>query len=157
MAIRSSAKALIVRNDKLLVTQCITEAGTVYYDLPGGAQNQYETMEEALVREVAEETGYQIKVTRFAGIAEEISDNPVIRERYPDYSHRILHIFHAELEVLEQTAQVELDPDQIGYGWIPIKDLDSVHLYTEALNGRMTELLKKDIPVYFGCSRVNLI
>ena len=57
MAIRNAAKAIILHNDKILVNRCITENNEVYYDLPGGGQNQFETMEDAVIREVLEETG----------------------------------------------------------------------------------------------------
>jgi ADP-ribose pyrophosphatase YjhB (NUDIX family) len=47
MAIRNAAKAIILHNDKILVNRCITENNEVYFDLPGGGQNQFETMEDA--------------------------------------------------------------------------------------------------------------
>lgn len=74
MAIRNSAKALSVSGNKIYVNRCVTQKGEIYYDLPGGGQHMFETMEEAVIREVLEETGYQVKVIRFAALAEEIND-----------------------------------------------------------------------------------
>ena len=34
----------------------------MYYDLPGGGQHSYETMEQAAIREVKEETGLDIEI-----------------------------------------------------------------------------------------------
>ena len=59
MAIRNTAKALLVSNGRILVNRCVTQEGGVYYDLPGGGQHMLETMEEAVIREVLEETGRQ--------------------------------------------------------------------------------------------------
>ena len=46
MAIRCAAKALIVRDGWLLLNRCRRSDGAVYYDLPGGGQNPFESMEE---------------------------------------------------------------------------------------------------------------
>ena len=69
MSIRSSAKALIVNDGKILVNKCCHNDGSVYYDLPGGGQRQYEALEDAVIREVMEETGYAARVVRFAALA----------------------------------------------------------------------------------------
>lgn len=72
MSIRNSSKALIISNNKILVNQCRYDNGDVSYDLPGGGQKELESMEEALFREVLKETGYEIRILRFAALAEEI-------------------------------------------------------------------------------------
>ena len=85
MAIRSAAKAIILHNNNVLINKCM-QIGTnsVYYDLPGGGQHQFESLEEAVVREVLEETGYKVEIIRFAGIAEEIHTDEQIRKAYND-------------------------------------------------------------------------
>lgn len=50
--ISNSAKALILKDGRLLLNRCETSAGEEYFDLPGGGQHVYETMEEAVAREV---------------------------------------------------------------------------------------------------------
>ena len=57
MAIRCAAKALIVKDGRLLLNRCRRSDGGVYYDLPGGGQNLFESMEDAVIREVREEAG----------------------------------------------------------------------------------------------------
>ena len=93
MSIRSAAKAIIIKDDKILLNRCRHRDGSVYYDLPGGGQHQYESLEEAVCREVKEEAGYDVEVCRFAVLAEEIYTNKELREQYPNYTHRILLIF----------------------------------------------------------------
>ena len=91
--IRNSAKALILKDGKLLLNSHLTSTGELYYDLPGGGQNPYETMEEAVVREVREETGLRVEPVRFAALCEEIFTNEDMRRRFPQYCHRCMHIF----------------------------------------------------------------
>ena len=54
--VRVSAKAIIIRKGKLLLLRARDRAG-IYYLLPGGGQNNGETLHEALVREFLEEPG----------------------------------------------------------------------------------------------------
>lgn len=83
MSIRSTVKALLVENGRLLLNQCRTADGQTYYDLPGGGQHLYETMEEAVAREVLEETGIPVEVELFAGLVEEITTDPALRGGVP--------------------------------------------------------------------------
>ena len=56
------AAVVLVDDEIILVRQ--TKGGRDYYLLPGGGVERGETLEEALVREVAEETGIVIRVVR---------------------------------------------------------------------------------------------
>ena len=51
MGIRSTAKAIIVQNGKILLNKCVDEKNGDYYTLPGGGQNTFESLSETLVRE----------------------------------------------------------------------------------------------------------
>jgi ADP-ribose pyrophosphatase YjhB (NUDIX family) len=102
MAIRNAAKALVIKDGKLLINKnqntlgdmCYgLPNGTVYYDLPGGGQNQYETLEDAVIRECIEESGYTVAVERLAAVYEEISMHEGFRSGYQDYAHKINFIF----------------------------------------------------------------
>ena len=48
MSIRCASKAVIIHNDSVLLNQCRDEGGRIYYDLPGGGQHVYESLEEAV-------------------------------------------------------------------------------------------------------------
>ena len=75
MGVRSCAKAIVVHDGRLLLNRCRDEANGAYHALPGGGQNPGETLEEAVVRECREETGYQVCPVRFAALFEEIIDD----------------------------------------------------------------------------------
>lgn len=65
MPIRCESKAMIIHHGRVLLNCCQHENGDGYYNLPGGGQNVYESMEQALIREVKEETGYTVRLMRF--------------------------------------------------------------------------------------------
>ncbi|MEA4823924.1 MAG: NUDIX domain-containing protein [Clostridiaceae bacterium] len=150
MAIRCAAKAVILQNNRILLNQCETERGIVYYTLPGGGQHPYETMEEAVVREVAEETGYRSEVVRFLAMTEEIHDDPVVRERFPDYTHRVLHIFLVRLLGEEAGAITETDSDQKGSVWMSLRDADTVTFRPASLSGQIGALASGRCAPFLG-------
>ena len=107
MAIRSVAKAVILRDGRILLNRCHAQDRGDYYDLPGGGQQVYESLTEAAIRECLEETGYTVVVDRLLAVAEEIFDGDEIRERYPDYTHRVYHIFFCHLADAPQAEPTE--------------------------------------------------
>ena len=72
MGIRSSAKALIVKDGKLLVIHC-QRGGKEYDTLPGGGQEFQESLEQTVVRECLEEAGLSVRVKNLAAVQEEIT------------------------------------------------------------------------------------
>lgn len=124
MAIRCASKAIIVESGAVLLNRCRREDGSVYYDLPGGGQKLYESMEQTLLREVKEETGYEIRVKRFVGLAEEITTDAELREKYPEYTHRILHIFTASLVGEKKDTPTEKDFHMEESVWIPLEEIE---------------------------------
>ena len=61
LVLRVSAKAVIVRDDKLLVI-VKRDASGEYYVLPGGGQETFETLVEAIIRECREELGTTVTI-----------------------------------------------------------------------------------------------
>lgn len=57
--VRRGCRGLIIRNNKILLSY---EKNTDVYMTPGGGIEPGETLEECVVREFGEETGYKIKV-----------------------------------------------------------------------------------------------
>ena len=65
--IRPGAKALIVHKGKILVLTEKTSRGEIISDFPGGGLEYGETVVEALVREVKEETGLVVEPVKPVG------------------------------------------------------------------------------------------
>ena len=151
MAIRSAAKAIILRDNKVLVNRCKAYGtGEVYYDLPGGGQNQFETMEEAVIREVLEETGHHVEIVRFVALAEEIYLDKKLRNEYFDYTHRVLHIFLVKLVGSKQQEPSEIDFQQEESVWLNLKDANHMPFHPKSLTGNLVKLVNGPYPVYLG-------
>lgn len=149
--IRSTVKALLLHNGKLLVNRCVTTYGETYYDLPGGGQHPFETLEQALYRELLEETGYSICVGRFAAMLEEIARNPKMRENYPAYAHRILHIFHADLAADTPVQPSETDFQQQESLWVPLAEADRLVFRPQLLCGQISRLCQENAVFLGSC------
>ena len=67
MDVRVGAYAVIVRDGDLLLTHW-NENGRTGWTLPGGGLEDYETTEQAAIREVREETGYDVELRTLLGV-----------------------------------------------------------------------------------------
>lgn len=154
MTIRSTSKAIIVHNGKVLLNRCRDSKNGEYYALPGGGQNKYETLSEALIRECLEETGYTVTSIRFAALCEEICDDPEFREKYPDYAHKVYHIFLCNLSGETVVIPIEKDVMQVDSEWIAIEKLKDIRLLPKALEKNILEIIHGTFPVFLGSEHV---
>lgn len=67
--IRNAAKALIIKDDKMLAIK-ISDGKEEWYIMPGGGQDVEELLPETVCREVAEEMGLQVDVKDLAFVIE---------------------------------------------------------------------------------------
>lgn len=150
MAIRNAAKAIILHNGKVLLNKYAITDSEIHYGLPGGGQNQFETMEEAVIRECLEETGYNVRPVRFAAILELIYDDEEIRRKYIDYAHKIFHIFIVELADTTRYEPTETDQNQIESQWIDIKDVAGLDIRPRLLKNNIEKIIASESPMYLG-------
>lgn len=125
-------KAVIVRDDRLLTVVKRYEEDIVHI-LPGGSQEQGETLDAALRRECEEEIGATVSVERLLFVREYIGAN-----HEHATSDRDLHIvdivFACQLPDDYQPHVGPLpDPDQVGVAWLPLDALAQHQLYPAAL------------------------
>jgi 8-oxo-dGTP diphosphatase len=154
MGVRSTAKAIIIDQGKILLNQCHDEHNGTYYALPGGGQDRYETLHQALARECLEETGYTVEPLRFAALYEEICDDPHIREHYPEYAHKLLHIFVCRLRTIAAVPPVETDEAQIGIAWIAFSDLEQARVLPAPVGRCLRSLIENDTPLFLGSDHI---
>lgn len=153
--IRSSAKALILHDGRLLLNRCYDKFKGEYYSLPGGGQHRFETLEEAVLRECLEETGLRVRPLRLAAVCEEIFEDEEIRTHYPEYAHRMHHIFLCALETAEvASAPSELDWEQLESVWVPVGKLDGLNVEPTPLCGKFTAVLNGTAPFLLGSVRI---
>jgi len=159
MGIRNACKAIIIDDDKILLNKNQNSIGdmcyglpngAIYYDLPGGGQNQYETLEDAVVRECIEESGYTVYVERLVAIFEEISLNEAIRVAYEQYAHKVHFVFMCKLTDAPMKALAEKDLDMLQSEWVTLADIDNIPLYPVVLKRNLKRLLATEVPLYLG-------
>lgn len=122
--------------------------GSICYDLPGGGQHPYESLEEGVLREVREETGYEARILRFCGLAEDICLDPVQRAAAPNYTHRVLHIFLVEPLTDVPGVAVELDLNQLRSEWVPLDRIAGLPLRPIGIAPYIAQMIHSDTPVY---------
>ena len=143
MPIRSTVKALIIKDNKILLNRCREDRFGDYFSLPGGGQNQCETLHETVVRECLEETGYHVKPIRFAALCEVISTD----------DHRMYHVFICELIDNRQSISTEKDVAQVGTEWVDIEqvsDAPKTRLFPTAVSDNLREILDGTAPIFLG-------
>ena len=154
MSIRSTVKAIIINDNKVLLNRCFDENNGYYYSLPGGGQNQYETLNDAIIRECLEETGHNIIPLRFSGLYEEICDDPKARKIYPEYAHKMYHIFVCKLKDNAFIKPTEIDDMQIDSEWINIEKLSKIRVMPEFLNDNIVNIINNDNDMFYGSDHI---
>lgn len=148
--IRSSVKAVIIRDGKILLQRCRFASEAICYLFPGGGQKFEETKVDALRREVMEEVGAEIRVGRLVWVREYIQKHHEFKLEDGN-CHQIEHYFLCELlsEPKPELA-VKPDPVQVGIEWVPLTDLVRRRVYPGAIRTRFNEDGWVDGPVYAG-------
>lgn len=154
--IRNASKVILIHEGRVLLNRCAHDDGRIYYDLPGGGQREYESIEQAARREVLEETGYRVELTRLAALSEEIYTDEALRARYPNYTHRVLHIFMARLADEPRAQPSERDMGMLESVWTPMDEVAALpELCPDNLRARFAEVARGDRPVWLGTLYVN--
>jgi len=163
MAIRNCCRALIVKDGQVLLCKIVfarddrcwwgLPQGAVCYDLPGGGQNMDETLEEAVVRECLEETGYTVTVKRLARVYEEIMMSEKFRELYEAHVHKVHFIFQCELTDAPRVEPSELDMDMEGAEWVDLAEVDTLPLYPVVVKKNLRRMLDAEEALFLGSKR----
>lgn len=150
MSIRSTAKAIIVNDGKILLNKCHDKMNGDYYALPGGGQHKYETLHEAVIRECSEETGYTVTPIKLAALCEEICMDEEFREKDPDYAHKMYHVFMCEITNEIAEIPTEKDSMQVDCQWVEIDFLENIKLFPKAVGNSIIEILSNTAPIFLG-------
>jgi ADP-ribose pyrophosphatase YjhB (NUDIX family) len=155
MSIRSTVKAIIVKDGKILLNKCYGVAFGDYFSLPGGGQHQHETLEEAIVRECLEETGYTVAPNRLAAVCETILNDEARRNNAEHTHHRVYHIFICEILDDEKITPTGKDGTQheIGTEWVDINSINVINitrLFPMAVRDNIQGIINGTAPTYLG-------
>ena len=113
---------ICIRDNKLL---CIKKERGPYknrFDLPGGSQKENEGLTETLVRELYEETGYQIKNYGNCRVYD------IFVEEQKRMVHHIMVFYNVDInfeqqDIVSEKLEDELN-DSSGIYWIDLEELD---------------------------------
>ena len=140
MTIRLGASALIVRDNQLLLVKFDDADVGVHYNLPGGGVEDNELLEDAVRREVLEETCMQVDVGRILFVFEYVPTQH--RYKY-GARHGVNVIFECKPQEHSEARMPDVpDKDQIGVCWVPLTDLARtplLPLITEQLLAALTD------------------
>ena len=131
---RDAARGIIRINNKFLLIY-----STVFkdYKFPGGGVNENESLTDALIREVLEETGYSVipETIKKAGIVLEKRHNPNNNSIY----HMINHYFYCEVK--EHQAKQNLDKYEKDRNYVVVyEELENVILNNLDLTASMKNM-----------------
>ncbi len=139
--IRNAAKALIMKDDKMLAIK-ISDGKEEWYIMPGGGQDAEELLPDTVCREVAEELGIRVKVKDLVFIIEGL---------HGEEFHRVDLVFLCEYIGEIENAVLQSDTNQTGSAWLDIKTLNHTPLYPSKLRRQIMNLYEgKEYKVYLG-------
>ncbi len=125
MDVRIAAYGVIIQDERILLAHW-SENRQSGWTLPGGGLEEYETCEQAAIREIREETGHAAELTKLLGIdsrfvaaADRIwqNDGPL---------HALRLVFEAAVIGGDLTHEVDGSTDEAK--WFPLIDLDALVL-----------------------------
>jgi glycerol-1-phosphatase len=115
-ALRVSVNAFILNDAGQVLLQCRADNG--YWNLPGGGLELGESLEQALHREVREETGLEVRVLRLIGV---YSDPRITTMGYPD--GRVLHYVTGLFECRVASGFPRVDHESLELDWFDPRQL----------------------------------
>lgn len=139
MKIRSSVQAVIIRENQILTIKKY-DYNKFMNILPGGGQEPGETLKEAVVRECLEETGLKVQAGELLFVSEYIGKNHEHAE-WDSNVHVVVHLFECLYPDDDSSfgKGTEFDPDQLGFEWLPLENLQNTNLYPKAIIPFLTE------------------
>jgi 8-oxo-dGTP diphosphatase len=146
--IRTCARAIIVRDGKMLAVK-YADPGGEYYALPGGRQRHGESLPETVVRECWEELNVNVTEFDLKFIQEYIGRLGDSSWRDSDV-HQIEFLYECKISDAEEPRPGNhRDKDQVDIAWLPIELLASYRFYPR----KLLEYVGKPLPAgveYWG-------
>jgi 8-oxo-dGTP diphosphatase len=112
--------AIVIDKGSILLVKRNTEPARGQWSLPGGRVELGETLREALVREVREETGIDVDVDGLIGTAER-----VVRDDDGDIAY---HYVILDYVCAPRATEVKAGDDAAEARWVPVGEMADLHL-----------------------------
>ncbi|PFA67103.1 NUDIX hydrolase [Bacillus sp. AFS015802] len=147
MPIRNSAKAIIIKENKLLLTKNKDGEGFFYLS-PGGGQEHGETLHDTLKRECIEEIGCEVAVGELLHVREYIGRNHE-HAAFDSEVHQMEFYFTCTLINEWSNHQMPSNPDshQVGVEWVELNELKEYRFYPKEIE---SHIVKRTSKIYLG-------
>lgn len=138
---RPASYALITKKDDVLLSLWESSVGS-FWTLPGGGIEFDEQPETACVREVWEETGYNVALTSFLSVSTHVipRENRVPGQQLPLQILRLLYT----AEIVSGTLRPEVGGSSTDAAWIPISQL---HNRAKTKGHRVSEWVEEALEI----------
>jgi ADP-ribose pyrophosphatase YjhB (NUDIX family) len=146
--IRNCVRAVVMKDDHLLLLRKEYEDGSMSYVLPGGSQDLGETLAAALQRECLEEIGTEVSISGLLYLADLFKPRDTTP---PSYRQQIEYYFCCNVPET-YVAQNGSRPDkhQAAVEWVGLAQLNSIKLFPSDLSNLFMSGNLKAHPIYLG-------
>jgi 8-oxo-dGTP diphosphatase len=121
MSLRLAAYAVCLEAGRVLLARYVSPAGGSWWTLPGGGVEHGEDPFDAVIREVAEETGCAAVVTRLLGVDSRVI--PAAERHVPGpIPHQNVGIFYL-VQITGGTLRPEPNGETAESAWTPIAEV----------------------------------
>ncbi|MEA3290929.1 MAG: NUDIX domain-containing protein [Pseudomonadota bacterium] len=146
--IRNAARALIVRDKRVLLLRKEGGPRGERFALPGGAQDPGETLEQALERECIEEIGTGVEIQDLLHVADYFRLRDTVP---PSTKHLVEFLFLCTVpDTYIPVNGSHPDKHQVEVVWTRLAELDTLPLFPRSLASYLQESEQNDSPVYLG-------
>jgi ADP-ribose pyrophosphatase YjhB (NUDIX family) len=147
--IRTAAKAIIVRDGRLLLNRCRDATGE-WFALPGGGQEVGESLPETLVRECREEIDAEVEVLGLLFVRDYIVAHHDF-SYLDEAEHQVEFLFECRVPA-DYRPRSGSGPDrhQEGVAWLGHEELQRVRVYPSGLRDWLDPSRSEPLPHYWG-------
>lgn len=146
--IRNATRAVILRDEHILLLRKQGGGQSDRYALPGGGQDSGETLQQALNRECQEEIGTGVEILRLIHVADYFKP----RDTDPPSTRQLLEFLFECRVPSDYIATNGHHPDkhQVEVVWMALAELPHIAIFPRSLAAYLKQTAQQPAPVYLG-------